>query len=228
MEKVQRRATKYILNEYTSDYKQRLIAHGMLPLMHYEYLGISLLATCLKEPNTSFLILDYITFSSSNTYSRTLWNWSQRKQSQTYHSISILIEWLGFGTSATIWLRPTLGFNQTRLKQTLWEHFKSTFHHQTTAYFIYYVHATTVNWLDLLHPFKVQRLLLVFSSMPSAPSFSIFQSSQPKLCSIICCAVKLSLLLLWGQRQDERKNLWQQCWKKIRHLVPEPHVSSVT
>ena len=70
-----------------------------------------------------------------------------------------------------------------------------TFHHRTTAHFIYYVRATNVNWLHLLYPSKLQRLLLVLSSMPSAPSFSTFQTPQQKLRSITCCAVKPLLLL---------------------------------
>ena len=34
LEKVQRRATKVILNDYTSDYKSRLIKLQLLPLMY--------------------------------------------------------------------------------------------------------------------------------------------------------------------------------------------------
>ena len=33
LERVQQRATKFILNDYSSDYKFRLIKLGMLPLM---------------------------------------------------------------------------------------------------------------------------------------------------------------------------------------------------
>ena len=34
LERVQRRATKYILNDYTSDYKFRLLKLKLLPLMY--------------------------------------------------------------------------------------------------------------------------------------------------------------------------------------------------
>ena len=35
LERIQRRATKYILNEYASDYKSRLVSLQLLPLMYY-------------------------------------------------------------------------------------------------------------------------------------------------------------------------------------------------
>ena len=70
LEKVQRRATKFVLNDFTSDYKTRLTRLGLLPLMYYfEYLDITFLLTCLKEPDSNFPIFNYIKFSSSNTRS---------------------------------------------------------------------------------------------------------------------------------------------------------------
>ena len=38
LERVQRRATKYILNDYTSDYKSPLLSLHLLPLMYYSEL----------------------------------------------------------------------------------------------------------------------------------------------------------------------------------------------
>ena len=41
IEKIQRRATKFILNDFSSDYKSRLISLGLLPLMFlYELFDI--------------------------------------------------------------------------------------------------------------------------------------------------------------------------------------------
>ena len=49
IEKVQRRATKFILSDYTSDYRTRLTQLGMLPLMYiYEYLTSSFSSNHLK------------------------------------------------------------------------------------------------------------------------------------------------------------------------------------
>ena len=129
LEKVQRRATKYILNDYTSDYKQRLITLGMLPLMHYyEYLDISFLATCLKEPNSSFPILDYITFSSSNTRSRTF---AKLVPNKVKSNVS---RHFYFNRVTRLWnLLPPIDLDlplasiKRKLKEVLWEHFKSNF-----------------------------------------------------------------------------------------------------
>ena len=131
LEKVQRRATKYILNDYTSDYKQRLTTLGMLPLMHYyEYLDISLLATCLKEPNTSFPISDYITFSSSNTRSRTF---AKLVPNKVKSNIS---RHFYFNRVTRLWnlhVLPPIDLDlplvsiKRNLKLIFWEHFKSNF-----------------------------------------------------------------------------------------------------
>ena len=70
LETVQRRATKWILNDYNSDYKTRLIALHLLPLMMvYEVNDLSFCLKSLQSPSLSFNILDYISFSSSSTRS---------------------------------------------------------------------------------------------------------------------------------------------------------------
>ena len=52
LENVQRRATKFILNDYTSDYKSRLLKLDMFPLMLlYEYYDIIFFFKCLKSPS---------------------------------------------------------------------------------------------------------------------------------------------------------------------------------
>jgi len=49
LEKVQRRTTKYISNDFTSDYKSRLLALNLLPLMqYYDLLDILFLIKCLN------------------------------------------------------------------------------------------------------------------------------------------------------------------------------------
>ena len=50
IEKIQRRATKFILNDFSSDYKSRLISLGLLPLMFiYELFDILFFLKCLKR-----------------------------------------------------------------------------------------------------------------------------------------------------------------------------------
>ena len=65
LERVQRRATKYILNDYTSDYKSRLLSLHLLPLMYYfELCDLMFFIKNIKHPSECFNIKDYITFSN--------------------------------------------------------------------------------------------------------------------------------------------------------------------
>ena len=70
LEAIQRRSTKFILNDYTIDYKSRLLSLQLLPLtMLYELNDILFFVKSLKKPNTSFNINNYFTFSSNCTRS---------------------------------------------------------------------------------------------------------------------------------------------------------------
>ena len=67
IENVQRRAIKFILHDYTSDYKSRLLKLNFLPLtMLYD---TSLFVKSLKQPSTSFNITDFVSFSHNSTRS---------------------------------------------------------------------------------------------------------------------------------------------------------------
>ena len=70
LEKIQRRATKYIVSDSSLDYFGRLVSLQLLPLMYfYELLDLLLLIQSLKSPDSSFDIKNYITFSSHGTRS---------------------------------------------------------------------------------------------------------------------------------------------------------------
>ena len=72
LERIQRRATKYIIGHSALSYRDRLISLQLLPLMYfYEYLDILLLIQSLKYPDDSFDIYTFISFSSSPTRSNT-------------------------------------------------------------------------------------------------------------------------------------------------------------
>ena len=63
LERVQRRVTKFILSDYTSNYKDRLIQLGMLPLMYiYELADIMFFIKSIKHPTDKFNILNYVSF----------------------------------------------------------------------------------------------------------------------------------------------------------------------
>ena len=65
LESIQRRATKYILSDYSSDYKSRLVCLQLM--MQFELNDIMFLVTSIQNPSTSFNILQYITFSTGST-----------------------------------------------------------------------------------------------------------------------------------------------------------------
>ena len=68
LEKVQQRATKFVLNDYNSDYRHRLHKLDLLPLMYwYEIQDLLFLIKCLQNPPDNFNIYDCISFVSSNT-----------------------------------------------------------------------------------------------------------------------------------------------------------------
>ncbi|SMN02287.1 hypothetical protein SPONN_697 [uncultured Candidatus Thioglobus sp.] len=70
LERVQKRATKYILSDFDSDYKTRLITLDLLPLMYeLELRDIMFCVKMLQSPIRDFNIKDYISFSDCGTRS---------------------------------------------------------------------------------------------------------------------------------------------------------------
>ena len=78
LERIQCRATKFILNDYSIDYKSRLTNLGLLPLMYiFELFDILLLIKALKFLDPSFPVLEYVAFSHALASSPA--KFSQRK-----------------------------------------------------------------------------------------------------------------------------------------------------
>ena len=70
LERVQHRATKYIFNDYSSDYKPHLMNLKLLPLMYfYEINDISFFIKFYQSPYSHFNIHDHVTFSHYSTRS---------------------------------------------------------------------------------------------------------------------------------------------------------------
>ena len=70
LETLQGRATKFILNDYKSCYRSRLLTLRMLPLMmQLEIIDILFFVTSIKHPTERFDILEYVTFSSASMWS---------------------------------------------------------------------------------------------------------------------------------------------------------------
>ena len=63
---LQQRATKFILNDFISDYKTRLLKLRLLPLMYiFELSDIMFFIKSIKCPTNSFNIFNFISFSNS-------------------------------------------------------------------------------------------------------------------------------------------------------------------
>ena len=93
LERIQRRATKYILNDYSSDYKSRLTALHLLPLMYfYELLDVLFFVRCLKFPDPSFQILDFVSFSSAPTRSASNAKLTHKSQVSLLHSSQLFCQ----------------------------------------------------------------------------------------------------------------------------------------
>ena len=70
LERIQRRATKFILNNYSMDYKNRLQYLRLLPLMYvYELNDLIFFVKSYKAPSSHFDIRKYISFASHSTRS---------------------------------------------------------------------------------------------------------------------------------------------------------------
>ena len=87
LEKIQRRASKFLLNDYSSDYKTRLMSLNLLPLsMVMELNDIIFFLKSLRTPSSTFNILDYVSFCNSSTRSS-----SSHKLRHTCSSTTLLI-----------------------------------------------------------------------------------------------------------------------------------------
>ena len=65
LERIQRRATKFILNDYQSSYRFRLVELHLLPFMYlFELYDIIFVIKSLKNPTISFNSYNFIQFHS--------------------------------------------------------------------------------------------------------------------------------------------------------------------
>ena len=130
IERVQHRATKYILNDFTSCYKTRLLKLNLLPLMYiFELQDMLFAIKSIKSPTNQFNINSYIKFSHTiSTRSG-----ASNKLISPRH-INNISRHSYFHRLPYLWnSMPTFDLNmsfcrlKTKLNQYLWEHFKSNF-----------------------------------------------------------------------------------------------------
>ena len=129
LERVQRRATKYIIPNPNLDYKSRLISLHLLPLMYWlELLDIMFLVKCIKEPDDAFNIFEFISFSTSNTRFG-----SSNKLQYKYQRSSIMRHFY-FNRIVRLWnslpcinLAMSIDTIKTTVSKHLWDHFTTHF-----------------------------------------------------------------------------------------------------
>ena len=138
LETVQRRATKFILNNSELDYKSRLVHLNIFPLMlWYELADIMLLVKCIKNPDSRLEISKYITFSTTNTRSA-----SFLKLSHHHHSRTNLSRHFYFNRVCRLWnALPPIDLNlssntiKAKIKKYLWSFFVENFNQHITCSF---------------------------------------------------------------------------------------------
>ena len=145
LERIQRRATKYILNDFHSDYKHRLLSLRLLPLMmQLELFDILFFIRCLKDPD-NFSIFSYVDFSEGSTRSSTHFKLkhSLSKSNTTGHFY--------FNRLPRLWnsLPPiNLDLSISTIKIIFFKSFGTIFHLisivQLHVHFIIYVHVLSV------------------------------------------------------------------------------------
>ncbi len=130
LEKIQRRATRFILG-YNSglSYKERLIHLNLLPLMyHLELLDVAFFVTSIKNTSNHFDISRYVEISTGKTRSsnKTTIKHKFASSSKHYHFYFNRISRLWNSLPSTdLTLSPST--IKHHLKQFFWSHFSSNF-----------------------------------------------------------------------------------------------------
>ena len=129
LERVQRRATKFIMNDFSLDYKSRLIQLNMLPLMYWlELQDVLFLIKCFKDLSENFNPLSFVSFVCHSTRSAT-----SHKLKVNYNRTSVTRHFY-FNRVVKLWncMPPIdLSMSYSKLKHTLkqifWSHFITNF-----------------------------------------------------------------------------------------------------
>ena len=167
LENIQRRTTKFILNDFTSDYKSRLVKLNLFPLMLlFELYDLTFFFKCLKFPSSAFDVTKFVTFSSSSTRSSTNHKLIHSKSSTN------LSRHFYFNRLPRLWnslpvfsLDQSLSSFKLLLKNVLWSYFLNNLDPDKPCSFHY------VEPVHTLHLLISLLRLLVNSSSPTETLF---------------------------------------------------------
>ena len=129
IEQLQRRATKFILNDYQYSYFDRLVKLQLFPLMYtFELADIMFAIKALKSPSDSFDITNYVSFSYGSTRS------SKNGKLRHIRSLDSKSKHFYFNRFPRLWnaLLPIdsslpVAHNKVVVKNFMWSHFMSNF-----------------------------------------------------------------------------------------------------
>ena len=152
LEKIQRRATKFILNDYISSYRSRLISLHLLPLMMlFELNDLTFFIKCIKTNPTHFPIQKFVQFSSGTTRSSTSFKLKH------HHSKSVHARHFYFNRLPRLWnVLPPIDISlslktiTSQLKSIFWSHFISHFDSDAPCTFHYLCPCNRCSYLP--HP----------------------------------------------------------------------------
>ena len=146
IERIQRKATKFILNDFHSSYRDRLLALKLLPLsLWFEYLDILFLIKCIQDPTSAnhFDIFRFMQFLPSSRSTRS--SVHAKLQCTIPLSSNSHINFIYFNRVVRLWnALPEIDTTQPvpvikkKLKSFLWSHFVDSFdsHSPCTWHFL--------------------------------------------------------------------------------------------
>ena len=137
LERVQRRVTKFILGDYTSDYKSRLLALDLLPISYWlELLDLLFILKCLQSPSDNFDITNHISFISSQTragsHKRLVVRFARTSTCRHFYFYRIARLWNRVGIADPV---DSISLNKSRLTKFFWNHFVHHFNSGDTCSF---------------------------------------------------------------------------------------------
>ena len=129
IEQLQKRATKFILNDYESDYYNRLLRLNLLPIMYiFELTDIMFAIKSFKAPSSNFDITKYLSFTAGSTRSAAQGKLKHTSMpnNKARHSYFNRLPRL-WNALPPIDLSLSVSQNRTIIYKFLWSHFTSNF-----------------------------------------------------------------------------------------------------
>ncbi len=136
LERIQRRATKFILSDYSSTYKSRLTSLNLLPLMYQlELNDILFFISCIKDPSYKFPLMNYFSFSTSSTCSNSFYKLNHISFVSTLHHNSYVNRLPRLWNALPIIdISKSLTKIKSDLKNHFWNHFITHFNPENFCY----------------------------------------------------------------------------------------------